>query len=86
MQTVGTEQPEITLRQDVEAIKSEAPNSGRRFGKRRRERRETGEVRGGEERRLQGCERRESESGDENFAAEWGRGGGGGVFRVKGNS
>lgn len=69
-----TERPKITARQDVEEIRSGAPNEGRRFGKRRRQRRETGEVRGGEERCLQACERRESESGDQNLAAEWGVG------------
>lgn len=43
MQTVGTERPEITPRQDVEEIKRRAVWKG--------ETGETGEVRGGEERR-----------------------------------
>lgn len=40
MQTVGTEQPEITLRQDVEEIKSEAPNYGLEKGDGRGEKQE----------------------------------------------
>lgn len=67
MQTVGTERPEITPGQDVEEIKRQAVW--------KEEPGETGEVRGGEERR--------SVRGGK---VSRGGGGTGGGVRVKGNS